>query len=109
MQGAQLLDSLIEVAARPGGPSVFHPRPEDPRVTLELTATAAWVVDQYAVEHVEALDGGGVRVRLAVSALPWLERLLLRLGPDGEIVAADPPLDAHVGARAARRVLARYR
>jgi hypothetical protein len=48
-------------------------------------------------------------VRLAVSAVPWLERLLLRLGAECRVVAADAPLPDDLVARAARRVLARYR
>ncbi len=112
MQTARALDE--PVTPRGGdraadGRGVFHPRGSDPRITLELEPDAAWVIDQYVVEAVEALDGGRLRVRLAVSAVPWLERLLLRLGPDATVVAADPPLDAGVASRAAQRVLARYR
>lgn len=109
VQAARSLDRPIEVPASPAEPGVFHPRPDDPRVTLELSPAAAWVVDQYAVEEVEALEGGGVRARLAVTAVPWLERLLLRLGPECRVVAADPPLPHDLTASAARRVLARYR
>lgn len=108
VQSAVALDSPTAVAPIESGPGVFHPRPEDPRVLLELAPAAAWVVDQYAAEEVEWLDGGAVRVRLAVSAVPWLERLLLRLGPDCRVVGADPPLDRGLAAAAATRVLARY-
>jgi proteasome accessory factor C len=109
VQSARALEEAIEVPAPPVEPGVFHPRPEDPRVTLELSPAAAWVVDQYAVEEVEALDDGRLRVRLAVSAVPWLERLLLRLGAECRVVAADAPLPDDLVTRAARRVLARYR
>jgi hypothetical protein len=44
-------------------------------------------------------------VRLRVSARPWLERLLLRLGPDARVAEGDPG----VAPQAAARVLARYR
>jgi hypothetical protein len=47
-------------------------------------------------------------VTLAVSARPWLERLLLRLGPDATVADADAEL-ARCGPDAAARVLARYR
>lgn len=92
-----------------GGGASFTPGGDDPRVTLELPAGARWVVEQYPTESVEALDDGRLRVVMAVTAVPWLERLLLRLGPDARIAAADAPLDDDLAAAAAARVLARYR
>jgi hypothetical protein len=41
-----------------------------------------------------------------VASQRWLERLLLRLGPDAELV--DPPEWRSLAADIARRVLARY-
>lgn len=78
-----------------------------PRVTLRLPASAAWVAQQYPVDEVDVEADGRVRVRLAVSAGPWLERLLLRIGPDAELVDA-PTAFASTGADAARRLLTRY-
>jgi hypothetical protein len=43
-----------------------------------------------------------------VSATPWLERLLVRLGPDARVVEAEAPGLVDAGGRAARRILARY-
>jgi proteasome accessory factor C len=91
--------------------AVFDPRPDDPRVTLRLAPAAAWVIEAYPCEQVEALPGGDTRAVLAISATGWLERLLLRLGPDAvvEDVTGDlgvPP--EQLAARAAARVLARY-
>ena len=43
---------------------------------------------------------------MAVTARPWLERLLLRLGPDARLVEGDDP---DLARHAAARVLARYR
>lgn len=86
--------------------AVFEPGRDDPRVVLELDAPARWVVEQYPCESVEELADGGCRVTLVVTARPWLERLLLVLGPDARLVEGDDPAVAH---DAARRVLARYR
>jgi len=96
-----------------GGPSgfevgegVFRPSPDMPEVTLRLPAGARWVVETYPTTAVEELDGGGLRVRLAVSGRPWLERLLLRVGPEGSV---DGPAElASVGREAAERLLSRY-
>lgn len=87
--------------------AVYHPRPEDPRVTLELPAEAAWVVESYPTEEAEERPDGSWRVVLAVSERAWLERMLLRLGPKARVVA--PPELRAVGAEAARRLLTRYR
>jgi proteasome accessory factor C len=86
---------------------VFSPDDEDPRVTLELEPAARWVASYYPVEGLEDLDGGRVRVRLAVTAEAWLERLLVRLGPDARLVDAPPAL-AKAGVEAANRILDRY-
>lgn len=90
-------------AARPSR-SVYAAGPDDPRVTLELGPAAAWVLEQYPVEQVEERPGDGFVVRLAVSEQGWLERLLLRLGPDARVVDGD----VGMAPAAARRILSRY-
>jgi predicted DNA-binding transcriptional regulator YafY len=89
------------------GESVYHPRADDPRVTLELDPEATWVVESYPSEEAEGRPDGTWRVVLAVSERAWLERLLLELGPAARVVAP-APLRA-VGAEAAGRLLTRYR
>ena len=86
--------------------AVYAPRPHDPRVTLDLPSGASWVAESYPVEAVQDLPEGGQRVVLPVSEPAWLERLLLRVGPEARVVG--PEALAAVGADAARRVLARY-
>jgi len=95
-------------AATPADGEVFTPGPEVARVTLELAPSARWVIETYPVDAVDERDDGSLRVRLAVSAQPWLARLLVRLGPDARVVEADDEALLHAGADAARRVLARY-
>jgi proteasome accessory factor C len=88
---------------------VFLSTDETARVTLRLEPEAAWVVDSYPVEDVEEEPGGRLIVTLAVSEIPWLERLLIRLGPQADLLASSGIDDADaVAAAAARRVLARY-
>ena len=70
-----------EVALSAGG--AFQASPDMQVVTLVLPSEARWVVETYPTMSVEPVEGGGLRVRLAVSGLPWLERLLLRVGPRG--------------------------
>ena len=54
-----------------------------------LAPAAAWVAEAYPTESVTERPDGTLEVVLAVSEPAWLERLLLRLGPDAEVV--DPP------------------
>lgn len=95
-----------ERPAAPGGDRVF-PRADDATpVTIVLPPSARWVAEVYQPDEVEELDGGRLRVRLAVTGERWLERLLLRVGP--EAVVEEPPAMRGVGAAAARRLLAAY-
>jgi proteasome accessory factor C len=86
---------------------VFNPRADDPRVTLHLAPAAAWVPESYPTESVVEHDDGTLDVELVVSEDAWLERLLLRLGPDATVVA--PKGRKRAAAAAAERVLGRYR
>lgn len=109
VQGVEVLEhEPIDPPAEPPSMAVFSPGPMTPQVTLELAPGAAWVVEQYPMVAVEALDSGWVRVTVSVTARPWLERLLLRLGPAVRIVA-EPDEFVGLRAAAAARVLARYR
>ena len=66
---------------------VYNPRRDDRRVTLELPASASWIAESFPAESVEDLPSGGQRIVLAVSETAWLERLLLRAGPEARVVA----------------------
>jgi len=88
--------------------SVFEANPDDPQVVLRLSPTAAWVAQAYPVESVEHLADGGAVVTLAISAVPWLSRLLVRLGPDVEVESTTGSLPPDLAAVTARRILERY-
>ena len=77
------------------------------RVTLVLPLEASWVAESHPTLSVEDVADGGQRVVLVVSEERWLERLLLQLGAGATVT--DPPEYRDLAARAARRVLARYR
>lgn len=107
----ELRDERFEPPAAADGagtPPLFAPDPTTPRVTLDLPASARWVVDTYPVEEVVAQPDGRLRVRLAVASRVWLERLLLRLGADAPVVESTDPALQDLASLAARRVLARY-
>jgi proteasome accessory factor C len=89
------------------GALVYHPGPDDERVTLRLEPEVAWVLDSLPIEDRRTERGGRERVVLPVSGEAFLERLLLRLGPAAEVV--DPPSARDLRAAAAARILNRYR
>jgi predicted DNA-binding transcriptional regulator YafY len=60
------------------------------------------------VEGVQERPDGSQRVRLAVAAEAWFERLLVGLGPQATVVDAPAPL-RDAGRRASARILDRYR
>jgi proteasome accessory factor C len=77
-----------------------------PRVTVRLTAAATWVTERYPVDEVVDVGDGMVEARFPVASERWLERLLLRLGREAEVV--DPPEWRRLGRDAATRLLERY-
>jgi proteasome accessory factor C len=86
--------------------ALFRGGADTTEVTLVLPASASWVAEAYEPLEVTALDDGRLRVRLAVAGERWLERLLLRVGPEAGVEA--PAAMTGVGAAAARRLLAQY-
>lgn len=101
-------DATFDPTPPPTAASAFRPTPDLPTVLVEIAPTDAWVVDQYPAEVVERLESGRIRAELVVSARPWLERLLLQLGPTARVIRAPDALE-NCASEAARRVLATYR
>lgn len=98
-------------AADTGSPTWFSDG-AIPRTTLLLWPAASWVAERYPIDSLAevTIDSTGEtvrRVRLAVSSVRWLERLLVRLGPDA--VVLEPPEWRDLAATTAQRILERYR
>lgn len=79
----------------------------DVDVRLHLSPEARWVAEYYETEEQTELDGGALEVLLPAGRLEWLERLLLRLGPQAEVVEPGELRDRV--AELADRTLSRYR
>jgi proteasome accessory factor C len=86
--------------------SWFSDGPDAVEVTLALRPAAAWVAERYPMKAVRRTTEG-VEVDLVVVNERWLERLLLRLGNDVDVLS--PQRWRTLQAEAAQRLLARYR
>lgn len=90
-----------------GADAFRHEPGEDaPDVVLAVPAEARWMTETYPVRQVRELADGSLEVTLGLLSPRFLERLLLRLGPQARVL--EPAELADVGAKAARRILARY-
>ena len=58
-------------------------------MTLRLGPEARWVAEYYETEREAELEDGRLEVTLPAGRLEWLERLLLRLGPEAQVVEPD--------------------
>ncbi|UCG40144.1 MAG: WYL domain-containing protein [Acidimicrobiia bacterium] len=92
-------------AALPDAATAYVPADDDVIATLRLQPSAGWVADYYDVHVLEATDEQVV-VEMAAPSASVIARLLLRLGPDAELVAGDEVASVLSGLRSA--VLARY-
>lgn len=102
------LDEGFEPPATTPDFHVFSADEAEDLVRLRLQPSSAWVLEYYPVESVERRSDGSIDVALAVGSERWLERLLLRLGPDVTVLDAPASLDG-IDRRAARRLLDHYR
>ena len=78
------------------------------KITLLLQPEARWVTEYYPAESIAPHPNGTTTITLAIGSLPWLERLLLRLGSEATVVDSSPGLSGAAPA-AARRLLDLYR
>lgn len=88
-------------------PEAFFLDADLPRAILRLSPAGRWVAEQYPVDEVrEVAPPGWVEVTMPVASERWLSRLLIRLGPDAEVVS--PQRARTAAADMARSILARY-
>ena len=85
----------------------FVPGPDSRRVRIAASPAMVWLLE--TIPSAAPVDGSGARPvwEVFVAGDAWLDRLLLRLGPDAEVV--EPVGDRTRAPEAAARILARYR
>jgi proteasome accessory factor C len=96
-----------------GAPRAFFADADLPRARVRLMPRAQWIIERYPTDSVEPVmvrtkpaASGAVDVTLPVASTRWFDRLLVRLGPDAEVLA--PAGAEQGGASLARRILANY-
>ena len=95
----------LDVVSTPGS---FFDDADLPVAVLRLAPAAHWLLDRYPITNQVSLaePSGWIEARLPVASSRWLARLLIRLGPDVEVVS---PSDAAAeAAELATAVLAQY-
>ena len=103
--GDQAVDPAVDGSVT-GTFDPFVPGPDSRRVRLSLDPATAWLVESLPATGPATEVEGRTEVELFVGGDAWLERLLLRLGPDARVVG--PPEFRDLAADAAGRVLRRY-
>jgi proteasome accessory factor C len=76
-------------------------------IRLVLAPGARWVAEYYEIERATEREDGSLEVTLPAKALPWVAKLILRLG--GEATVVGPDELAEMVRDTARRTLALYR
>ena len=89
-----------------GTSSPFVPGPDSRRVRLSLDPATVWLVESIPASGPATTVGDRTEVELFVGGDAWLERLLLRLGPDARVL--EPEEYRSLAAEAAARILRRY-
>lgn len=89
------------------GRALFTPSGDDVAVRLRLGPAARWIAEYYVTVDAEERGDGTLTVTLPAKRLGWVARLLLRTGPDAEVVG--PPELVDEVRELAERTLARYR
>jgi proteasome accessory factor C len=84
----------------------FVPGPDGRTVRLSLDPSSAWMVESIPTAGAPESVDGRVELDVVVGGNAWLERLLLRLGPDVRVI--DPPELRNLAFDAATRILLRY-
>jgi proteasome accessory factor C len=85
----------------------FVPGPDSRRVRISIHPSTAWLIESIPTVSPATRKKGRIEFDIFVGGDAWLERLLLRLGPDAWVV--EPAEYRSLAADAAARLLERYR
>ncbi len=102
-------DSAAEVDLPHDGSPALKVDTVDRTATIRLAPQAAWAADYYPARERTEQPDGAVDAVFAVASESWLARLLVQLGPHGEMIDSHEAIDPELRAATAARMLERYR
>ena len=102
-------ESSVQVDLPASGPPSLKVDTVDRTATIRLAPEAAWAADYYPVRERTEHPDGTVDAEFAVASDSWLARLLVQLGPSGEMIAGHESIDPGLRSATAARMLERYR
>jgi len=110
IEASEVLDSPADahpdVAPRDLSAGLFQSSSSHETVAVRLSPRARWVAEYYPVSGATELGDGSLEVQLEVADRRWLQRLMLRLAPDAELV--EPQEFTHSLTAAAQEALRLY-
>jgi proteasome accessory factor C len=110
IESLRVLDTPAErhpdIEPRDLSEGIFAPAQQSAEARILLAPRARWVAEYYPVSSVTEAGDGALEVVLRVGDPRWLQRLLLRLAPDAEVLAPADFAAAHH--RAAAEALELY-
>ena len=78
-------------------------------ITLKISQEDAWMLSTYPIEEYSQKENGDIQVKLVVTGIAWLKRLLLRLSPTAEIIEAPEHIPTDLAKQAAIAITNRYK
>lgn len=111
IKSLELTDETFEATDESAGelppPLLYVPSPDDTRVVIRVPENVAvWLSELHTVESSKELRGKRRELVFRTSAFEWVEKLLMRLGTDVEVV--EPPELRDRLREGAKRILALY-
>ena len=86
IRSAHMTDGSFELPAELPAATSYSGSGADPRIAIEVGPADRWIAEHYPTDRFEELPDGRYRAVLAVGGDAWLERLLLRLGPEATVL-----------------------
>ena len=82
---------------------------ETSEVLMQITPADSWILSAYPIKDFSYTDDDYIEVRLVVSGVAWLKRLLLRLSPETKILESPDHLPKDLAKETALSITNRYK
>ncbi len=82
---------------------------EESLVTIKIQTSDSWILSTYPIQDVSHSEDGSIEVKLLVTGIAWLQRLLIRLSPETVILEAPDHIPHDLAKRTAQAISGRYK